>query len=168
MEEHNKEQQADKQVETSAGLSELQTCQTQLQEWKDRALRTSAEFENYKKREQRERANWERIAQQEVIRPLLAVIDNFDRAQAQLHHLPQEAKSAVEGIILIAKEFEKYLQNVGIEIIGQAEAFDPEIHEAVMQVNDSQKPSGSIVAVLEKGYRFKGYVLRPAKVSVAA
>jgi molecular chaperone GrpE len=153
--------------ESTKDQQELSKCQQELAEWKDRCLRLNAEFENYKKRELRDRQHGERVAQQELLLPLLPIIDNFQRALAQRHTMPAEVQPLLQGIDLIAKELEKFLHKIGVQQIQEVTTFNPELHEAVMQVSDSGKEPGTIVAVLEPGYRFKGQVLRPARVSVA-
>ncbi len=146
---------------------ELTLCLIQLNEWKDRCARLGAEFENYKKREARERQQWDYFAQKQLLLPLLSIIDNFRRAYSQSPTTGDDVTPWIEGMNLIAKELDKYLERIGLQPIAENSMFDPALHEAVMQENSSDIQTGMIITVLEPGYRFKGHVLRPAKVSVA-
>lgn len=147
----------------------LQQCQLELQEWKDRFLRTSADFENFKRREEKTRLQVTRYAQIECITGLLPIVDNFERAlkQKKQEEIPADLKSWFEGIILIDKDLQKYFATIGLEEIKEKNEFDPQLHEAVMTVESTTVSSGHIVDVLQKGYRFKDFVVRPAKVSIA-
>jgi molecular chaperone GrpE len=147
----------------------LQQCQNQLQEIKNKYLLTIADFENFKKRQEKERLQWTRVAQVEVVSPLLTIIDDFDRALMQKKEaISPEIAQWLTGFGLIHKELLKYLDKIGIKEIKvkEHEEFNPEFHESVMTV-ESEIPSGHIVAVLQKGYTFKDFVIRPAKVSIA-
>jgi molecular chaperone GrpE len=142
---------------------QLKECHAQKDEWKDRFLRTAADFENFKKRSEKERMLWMSTAQSAVLQDLLTIVDDFDRAFAQ----PADASNARAGFELIYKALQKMLEKYGVTEIKDASHFDPAKHEAIMQVEAANKQSGDIIQVLQKGYLFKGEVLRPAKVSVA-
>lgn len=149
--------------------SELAACQSQLQEYKDKYVRVIADFENFKKRQEKDRLSWNFTAQAELLRGFLGIVDNFDRAlsEQQKESNPQ-LQSWIQGFALIGTELHKYLEKIGVQEITETREFNPEIHEAIMQVSSDEHKSGEIVSVLQKGYRFKGEVLRPAKVSLAA
>ncbi len=142
---------------------QLKECQAQKDEWKDRFLRVAADFENFKKRSEKERMLWMSTAQSAVLQDLLTIVDDFDRAFAQ----PADASNARAGFELIYKALQKMLEKYGVTEIKDTIHFDPLKHEAIMQVEAADKQSGDIIQVLQKGYMFKGEVLRPAKVSVA-
>jgi molecular chaperone GrpE len=147
----------------------LQHCQTQLQDTKNKYLHLIADFDNFKKRQEKERAQWTRVAQMDVIAPLLTVIDDFDRAfEEKTKTVSPELTQWFQGFELIHKELFKYLEKIGVQEIkvSSHDSFNPELHESVMTVQ-SDVPSDHIVEVLQKGYTFKGSVLRPAKVSIA-
>lgn len=148
--------------------NELKECQASLKEARDRQLYLQAEFDNFRKRVEKERAQAILYGQETIIDDILPIVDDFERALEQLRsqELPAEAASHLTGIELIAKSFHKFLKKHDVEEITENEVFDPQIHEAIMQVK-SDKPSGSVVLVLKKGYRHKGHILRPAQVSVA-
>ncbi|BDC34669.1 hypothetical protein Noda2021_06270 [Candidatus Dependentiae bacterium Noda2021] len=155
-------------IENTASEQALTQCQQELEDWKGRALRLSADFDNYQRRNEKEKASWMHIAQSNVFTDLLSIIDDFDRAVDQLsknaHH---EIKAQLDGFVLIQKNLYKVLEKYGVKEITQMTTFDPEIHEGLVQVDSPDHESGAIVGVLQKGFTFKNSVLRPAKVSVA-
>lgn len=141
---------------------QLTECHAQKDEWKDRCLRTAAEFENFKRRSEKERVSWITNTQAAVLTDILEIVDDFDRAIAA-----KQENATVPGFELIYKSFQKILQKYGVQEIKENTDFDPSLHEAIMQVDSADHQSGHIVQVLQKGYRFKDQILRPAKVSVA-
>ncbi len=149
--------------------NQLFQCQSQLQEWKERCLRITADFENFKRREEKARLQVTRYAQAELVTGLLPIVDNFERAlkQKKSDEIPAELQAWFAGIILIDKDLQKYFTSIGLQEIKEVTEFDPQLHEAVMTVQSSDIPSGNIVEVLQKGYRFKDSVIRPAQVSIA-
>jgi molecular chaperone GrpE len=143
-------------------VKQLADCQTQVNEWKDRALRTAADYENFKKRSEKERVMWITGAQSSVLLDLISIVDDFDRA-----FKATESDQSRAGFELIYKSLQKILEKYGVVEIKELSHFDPVKHEAIMQVESADHKPGDIVQVLQKGYMFKGEVLRPAKVSVA-
>jgi molecular chaperone GrpE len=142
---------------------QLKECLVQKDEWKDRCIRTAAEFENYKKRTEKEKLLWISSAQSSVINDVLNIVDDFDRAFSQ----PAGDDQSRAGFELIYKSLQKMLEKYGVQEITEIGEFDPNLHEAIMQVESADHKPGDIVQILQKGYMFKGQVLRPAKVSVA-
>lgn len=159
----------DTQAHDSSADQKLVNCLQEMQEWKERCLRATADFDNFRRRAEKISLQTSRYAQTELITGLLPIFDNFERAlhQKKMEELPQELQSWFKGIMLIDKELQKYLTSIGVQEIKEATMFDPELHEAVMTVEAPTIPSGNIVEVLQKGYRFKDAVIRPAKVSIA-
>ena len=135
-----------------------------LHEFKDRYLRTLADFENFRKRSEREKNDYFKYAMAGVIKDLLPVLDNFDRA---LEHA-EEGDDFHKGVALIYKQLFDVLQRHGLRIIEESGArFDPNIHEAVVTDEDPSVPNHTVVAVLQKGYFLHDRLLRPAMVKVA-
>lgn len=147
---------------------QLQSCQNELQELKDTYLRTVADFANYKRRTEKEQLYWMDSAQSRVLLDLLDICDNFERAldEHRKSDRTSEMESWIQGYELIGKELQKLLTKYNVQEISNYSTFDPEIHEALMQVQSTEKTSGDIVEVMQKGFTFKGALLRPAKVSV--
>lgn len=136
----------------------------QEEDFRDRYLRTLADFENFRKRSEREKEDFRRYALVGVIRDLLPVIDNFDRA---LEHA-EEGDEFHKGVALIYKQLFDVLQRHGLKTISESGVrFDPNIHEAVVREEDPSVPSHTVVAVLQKGYFLHDRLLRPAMVKVA-
>jgi molecular chaperone GrpE len=133
-------------------------------DYRDRYVRTLADFENFRKRSEREKADFQRYALGSVIRDLLPVLDNFDRA---LDHA-EEGDEFHKGVSLIYKQLFDVLQRHGLKPITESGVhFDPNIHEAVIREEDPSVPSHTVVAVLQKGYFLHDRLLRPAMVKVA-
>jgi len=153
--------------ESSATLQdELSACKVQISEWKDKYLRVNADLDNVNRRAARDRALSQYTAQVALLLPLLTIVDDFERALEQRGTAPDTQQWA-EGISMIYTSLLKYLTSVGVEPMTNDDQFDPELHEALTSVASDTHASGSIVSVLQKGYLFKGQLLRPAKVSVA-
>lgn len=153
-----------------AGLqAELETCKTTAEQWQQRFIQVSADMQNYKRRMEKEELSWGKRAQESLLIQLLPVVDDFERALAEQkkYNETQEFSAWIAGFEMIAKEFIKFLKNVQVTEMQETTVFDPELHEAVAQVESSDVPSGDIVQVVQKGYMFGDQVLRPAKVTVA-
>jgi molecular chaperone GrpE len=136
----------------------------QNEDFRDRYMRTLADFENFRKRSEREKADFQRYALGSVIRDLLPVLDNFDRA---LEHA-EEGDEFHKGVSLIYKQLFDVLQRHGVKPITESGVrFDPNIHEAVIREEDPSVPSHTVTAVLQKGYFLHDRLLRPAMVKVA-
>lgn len=134
------------------------------QQLKDRYMRTLADFENLRKRTEREKADFFRYAIGGVLKDLLPVLDNFDRA---LDHA-EEGDEFHKGVSLIYKQLYEVLQKHGLRPIEESGVhFDPNIHEAVVREEDDSVPSHTVTAILQKGYFLHDRLLRPALVKVA-
>ncbi len=148
---------------------QLVACVKELDVWKGKFLRVTADLQNFKKRMEKERVQWMQIAQSQIVNDLLAIIDDFERAseQKEKQELAPETEELFSGFAMIGKALEKVLLGHGLKEISDVENFDPELHEAIAQIPSEDCESGQIVQVLQKGYRFKEQVIRPAKVTVA-
>ena len=135
----------------------------------DRLLRLSADFDNFRKRTQRDKEEWSRYASQSIVEKLLPVVDSFDAAEIVTASVSQEAKHVADGFLMIQKQLADILTREGLsEIPALGEAFDPNVHEAVMMVSpEDGQADNQVVMVMRKGYMFKDKVLRPAMVQVA-
>ncbi|HEX8253829.1 MAG TPA: nucleotide exchange factor GrpE [Thermoanaerobaculia bacterium] len=134
------------------------------QQLKDRYLRTLADFDNLRKRTEREKADFFRYALAGAMKDILPVLDNFDRA---LDHAA-EGDEFHKGVLLIYKQLFEVLQRHGLKAIDESGVhFDPNIHEAVVREEDDSVPSHTVVAVLQKGFFLHDRLLRPALVKVA-
>ena len=159
---HEAAEEAVQATEAAAGATaDLQAQNRALQ---DRVLRTLADFENFRKRSEREKQDFFKYALASTIKDILPVLDNFDRA---LEHAEQ-GDEFHKGVLLIYKQLFEVLQRHGVTIIDQAGVrFDPNIHEAVVREEDPSVPSQTVVAIMQKGYFLHDRLLRPALVKVA-
>jgi molecular chaperone GrpE len=146
------------------GRSGADTLRGENQDLRDRYMRTLADFENFRKRADRERSDFARYANATILKDLLPIIDNFDRA---LEHA-EEGDEFHKGVLLIYKQLVEVFEKHGLKAIGEVGVhFDPNIHEAVIREEDPSVPSHTVVAILQKGYFLHDRLLRPALVKVA-
>lgn len=137
---------------------------------RDQLRRTAADFENYRKRTERDRREERKQAASGLVLELLGVTDNFRRALDQAESAAAENEALggfVEGVRLIETQFFDILRAAGLEPVDADGAFDPAVHEALMQEPSTDAPHLSILEVFEPGYLFGGRLLRPARVKVA-
>jgi molecular chaperone GrpE len=149
----------------SVELNELAQCQAEVQKWKDAAIRSAADFDNYQRRITRERGNWIADARGEVLLDLLNILDNFDRALAQ--PVSGEVQGWLVGFEMIRKSMFDLLARYQVQPMEVARQFDPTRHEAISQVEAEGYEPGEIVQVLQTGYLQGEKVLRIARVAVA-
>jgi molecular chaperone GrpE len=134
------------------------------QELKNRYLRTLADFDNLRKRTEREKTDFFRYATAAVLKDVLPVLDNFDRA---LEH-SEEGDDFHKGVEMIYKQLQDVLYKHGLRPIDESGVhFDPNFHEAVVREEDPSVPSHTVTAILQKGYFLHDRLLRPALVKVA-
>jgi len=146
---------------------ELTVAKRERDEYLDLAKRTQADFENYRKRAAKDMTAAGARSRIGVIREILPVVDNLERA---LEVAPDgEGDAFVEGVRLVYRELEGALARAGVETIEpEGETFDPNVHEALSMRPQEGAESGTVVDVVEKGYRTADTVIRPARVVVAA
>jgi molecular chaperone GrpE len=131
----------------------------------DRLLRLRAEFENYRKRIDRDTERMRHLAAEKLLRDLLPIVDHLELALA---HKDDQSGALAEGVALVARQFHEVLRRHGLEPIpAQGEPFNPEVHEAVMQQPSEDHPSQTVLQEFQRGYRLGPVVLRPTKVVVS-
>jgi molecular chaperone GrpE len=147
--------------------SELDARTREAAEARDRYVRTLAEFDNYRRRTGREREEWRRQAQEELLREILPVLDNFDRALAAAP-APRTDQAFRTGVELIHRNFLAALERLGVRpFVAVGEPFDPARHEAVGRVERHDVEDQTVVSEALRGYLLQDRVLRPAQVVVA-
>lgn len=152
------------QNEEKAENNELQSIQQELDELTDRYKRILAEFENHKKRSQKEREGLYNSILGDIIELILPILDNLENA-AKVETSDENYK---KGIELVVKQFQDVLKSKGVEEIkALGETFDPELHEAVSSVQDDSKGEKEIVQEYRKGYKIGHKVIRHSMVVVA-
>lgn len=143
--------------------TDAESAKAALAEQNDKYLRVVAEYDNFRKRSQKEREGIYTAAYADVIGQLLPVIDNLDRAGEFA-----DAAKVAEGVQMICRNFRDVMTKLGItEIEADGKPFDPNLHNAVMHIEDESVGENTVVQVLQKGYRLGDTVLRCAMVKVA-
>lgn len=152
-------------AESSDLEPELEKLREENRKLKDQYLRKMADFENFRKRSEREKSDYFKWALADVMREVVPVLDNFERALAMASDGDGEFRKGVE---LIYKQLLEVLQKYGLKPVDTAlVTFDPTVHEAVMRDDDSDLAPNTVVEVLQKGYFLNERLLRPAMVKVA-
>jgi molecular chaperone GrpE len=150
----------------AAAEDRLRAIQKEIEELKDRHIRKLAEFENHKKRSERERQEYFKIALAGFAHDFLPILDNFERAFA--HARPEDLTSDFgQGIAIIAKQLGELWKRYGLIPIDTSGAFDPNLHEAVATEKTDTVPPNTIVEELQRGYFLNDRLIRPSFVKVA-
>ncbi len=153
-----------KEVDVSIEDDELEKLQNELEKQKDLALRTAAEFDNYKKRTEREKYASLEFMKADILKTFLPVLDNFGRAL----DADPSGEDFQKGIELISKQLTEVMVKLGLsEIDDEGKEFDPAFHQAVLHIDDESVGENTIVKTLQKGYKIGDTVIRPAMVQVA-
>lgn len=148
--------------------AELKEAKTQADDYYNRLQRLQAEFDNFRKRTFKEKEELVKYASERVVKELLPVIDNFERALEAAKNT-QDFAALAQGVEMIFRQLNGVLGKEGlaeIEAVGQA--FDPNLHEAIMQVDSEEHPANTVVEEVQKGYYLKDKVLRPSMVKVSS
>ena len=136
----------------------------QIEELTDRLKRSMAEFDNFRKRTEKEKSSMYIVGAKEIIENMLPVVDNFERGLAQA----PEGDAFAEGMQMIYKQLMTTLEGLGVEVIeAVGKEFDPDFHNAVMHVEDEDAGENIIVEEFQKGYLYKDFVVRHSMVKVA-
>jgi molecular chaperone GrpE len=154
---------------TAEQLTELKERAAKADEHWDRLLRTTADFDNFKKRAAREKQDAIRFANESLLQKLIPILDNFDMALSAAQNAQTDAVQSLQtGVNMIYQQFKSAMADAGLEeISAEGKAFDPNFHEAVSQQETSEVPEGHVVQQLRKGYKLRDRLLRPATVVVA-
>ena len=136
----------------------------QVEELTDRLKRSMAEFDNFRKRTEKEKASMYVIGARDIVEKILPVVDNFERGLAQA----PEGDAFADGMKMIYKQLMTALDEMGVkEIEAKGKEFDPNLHNAVMHVEDENAGTNEVVEVFQKGYTYKDFVVRHSMVKVA-
>ena len=157
---------AEPQEEVTLAKSELEKLQAAVQEKEERALRLQADFENFRRRTAKEKEELSAVVTQGILKDMLPLLDNFERAMAAE---AKDIESFKQGVEMIFKQFGEILVKNGLEHIEvEGAKFDPNYHQAVMRVENPDLEDETIAQELQKGYMVKGRVIRPSMVQVVA
>jgi molecular chaperone GrpE len=151
-------------VDLAALTAERDRLAAEKAELQDRLLRRQADFENFRKRAEKDRSDFVQFAGMEFVREMLPILDDFERALK----LECSSSSYSKGIELIYARLSEALKKMGLEPMDTVgKTFDPNLHQAVERVETDRADDQSILGEFQKGYNFKGKLLRPAMVRVA-
>ena len=146
------------------GKKKKDKFEQQVEELTDRLKRNMAEFDNFRKRTEKEKASMYVIGARDIVEKILPVVDNFERGLAQA----PEGDAFVDGMKMIYKQLMTALDEMGVkEIEAKGKEFDPNLHNAVMHVEDENAGTNEVVEVFQKGYTYKDFVVRHSMVKVA-
>jgi len=152
---------------------DVAALRVEIADLKDRLLRALAEVENTRRRAERDRLDASQYAVTRFARDMLTIADNFGRAlaacpKALLEAADPQLKAVIDGVEVTERQLLSTLENYGVKLIDTADGkFDPNLHQAIAEVQAEGKPPGSIVNVVQTGYRIGDRLLRPAMVTVA-
>lgn len=149
----------DSSVEQESSAPIMQQAYKELEE---KYMRAYADFENVKKRLEREKNQALEYAYEKIAKDLLPILDALDNAKAAA----KDHSAILEGIVLVQENFLKILSRHGVEAIDTSGEFDPNLHECIMQVAKPEAQDGQIAQVMQQGYKYKERTLRPAMVAV--
>src|SRR5438270_1490204 len=153
----------DEHVEQEA--SQEQQQEDAAAEVDDRLLRLAADFDNYKKRAARERAEYVAFANERILKELLPILDDLQRALSAAEQ--HEEAQLEEGVRLVHRSLASLLERQGVKEIATEGKFDPHVHEALLAQPSEEKEQGDVLDVIQKGYTLGDRVVRPARVIVA-
>ena len=153
--------------EPGAAVDELAAAIAERDKLKDQLLRTAADFDNFRKRARKDLEDVERRAKENVLSEVLSVIDNLERAVAASESAT-DAQAVASGVKLVLKSFEDVAQRIGLERVSAlGQKFDPNLHDAVQQVETAEHEPGTVMTEVLPGYRLGPKLLRAALVVVA-
>jgi len=169
---HEESTQPESEGTDDTCAQELEEARAALAEAEEKVLRLHADFENSKKRLEKDKANAVAFANESFASDMLSILDSFESAFKSMEQIdPEDAAAAIEkikeGMELTYNQTLNVLKKHGVEEVPHEGAFDPEVHQAIMQVESDEHDSGQIVQVMQKGYKMKDRTLRPAMVSTS-
>lgn len=157
------------QTEETVEIDPLEAAQAEAAEYKDKYLRAHADFENSKRRLEKDKMNAVSYANESFAKDILAVMDSFENALASMDNSVEDSSEVLEnmkeGVNLTFEQLKKILEKNSIKEVSCEGEFDPEVHQAIMQVESDDHEVGDVVQVMQKGYTIKDRILRPAMVS---
>ena len=156
------------ETEETVEVDPLEVAQAEAADYKDKYLRAHADFENSKRRLEKDKMNAVSYANESFAKDILAVMDSFENALASMDNTEESSEvltNMKEGVNLTFEQLKKILEKNSIKEVSCDGEFDPEVHQAIMQVESDKHEVGDVVQVMQKGYTIKDRILRPAMVS---
>lgn len=154
-------------------VTELQRVTAERDDLRDQVLRRAADMENMRRRHQREKDDFQKLAAEKVLRDMVSVMDDLDRAMEAGHLASEQGASdsltgLLQGVGMVQRKFSQTLERHGVTAVSAlGEAFDPHLHEAIQQKEDPSVPRNTVIQEFQKAYRLGDRLLRPAMVVVA-
>ncbi len=163
---HPQESEAEIVLPDEQKSDEQAVLEAQVAEWKDLAMRATADLDNFRKRMAREKSEALQYANQALLEDLLPVLDNFEIG---LQAAANEEESMIyQGMRMVKRQFDEFLEAQGVrEVPAEGQPFDPNLHEAVAQEESGEFEEGTILRVVRRGFAMRDRLLRPANVVVA-
>jgi molecular chaperone GrpE len=153
---------------TAGEYEKLKADAAKVQEYNDKLMRLQADFDNVRKRWDRERAEFTKYANEELLCDLLNIVDELERSLEQSQLKPENYTAFLKGVEMILAHLHDLMKKNGVKCMdAQGKCFDPQYHEALMTVEKDECPEHTIVDELQKGYMMNDRVLRTAKVQVS-
>jgi len=154
-------------LDSTSQETDIASLEAALEAEKDRFIRLSAEFDNYRKRKQREIDEFKKFANEMVFKQFLPVVDNLERAMASAEN-NQDINTLLKGVKLTHKEILKVFQDFNVKPVqAEKQPFDPNFHQAVTQKETNEVPENTVTDVLQTGYLLNDRLIRPAMVVVS-
>ncbi|MGB5506092.1 MAG: nucleotide exchange factor GrpE [Sulfurovum sp.] len=166
--EESQEEEEQIEAEGTVEVDPLEAALAEAADYKDKYLRAHADFENSKKRLEKDKMNAVSYANESFAKDILAVMDSFENALASMEESEDGSEvleKMKEGVNLTHEQLKKVLEKNHIKAVDCEGQFDPEVHQAIMQVDSDAHETGDVVQVMQKGYTIKDRILRPAMVS---
>lgn len=161
------EPSAEKSAEDTTPADPVASLKAELEATRDKYLRTAADFDNFRKRSRRDVDDAEKKGRETLLRELLPVFDNLERAASSAAQAP-EAKAIADGVTMVTKQFLSTLERINIRRVPTVGApFDPNIHEAIQQIETAEQTPGTVIAEVLAGYQMGDRLVRAAMVVVA-
>lgn len=162
------EQQAEELSPEETLKAELAASREEVEKQKDLYLRNRAENENFRRRMQREKEELSKFANESILREILPVIDNLERAVSHAKENEGDASTLVEGVEMTLSQFQSVLNKFNVTVVdAKGTPFDPACHEAMGQIERDDCDANTVVEVMQGGYMLNGRLLRPALVMVS-
>ncbi len=152
----------------SENFAENEMLRKQLDDSQQRYLRAQADFDNFRRRARTEKEEFLKYASLKIIEPLLPILDNFERALTSSKET-KDIEALVKGLDMVYRQLEQIMEQEGVTVIeAVGQPFNPQFHEAIMQVQSDEYEEGTVVEEIVKGYKMKDKVIRPAMVRVSS
>ncbi|WP_404450474.1 nucleotide exchange factor GrpE [Sutcliffiella horikoshii] len=154
------------EVEVSAEQQKISELEAKLEESENRLLRLQADFDNYRRRVRLDQEAAQKYRAQNLVTDILPALDNFERA-LKVESEDEKIKTFLQGMEMVHRQLAEALKSEGLEAIpAVGETFDPNLHQAVMQVEEGEGESNTVLEEFQKGYKLKDRVIRPSMVKV--